>query len=433
MPVLERKAGWKEKALLVAGLPPKGDVDPDELMAELRSLAEAAGAIVKGEVVQNLRRPNPATYLGKGKVQEIAQRVRDEKLDVVIAGVALSPAQIRNLETMAQTKVIDRTELILDIFARRAKSRQARLQVELAQLQYSLPRLRRMWSHLSRIEGGIGLRGPGEKQLEVDRRLAQRRIADLRRSLEEIRLRKEREVSTRVTDRTACLVGYTNAGKSSLLNALTGSDVHQSDQMFSTLDTRTRLWDVEKDLPVLLSDTVGFIQDLPHELVESFHATLEEATQADLLLHVADVSLRDPYPRILSVQAVMRELSIDKSPRILVFNKVDALKDRMELQILTSQFPESLAVSAHTGEGMDELRARVRDFFLQEMVEFDIRTHCGNGRLLAFLRKMGRVSNVSYEGDFVRCQGRILERHLGQAVRMNDTDQPREENGGDDV
>ncbi len=420
MPYLDRNAVWRERALLVAALPPsRGAQEGQDPLDELRRLAQAAGADVQGSVVQRLNRPDPATYVGSGKAEEIALKAREVSADVIISGNNLSPAHVRNLENITHTKVVDRTELILDIFARRAMTKQAKLQVEMAQLQYSLPRLRRKWTHLSRIEGGIGLRGPGEKQLEVDRRLAQKRISDLRRSLEQIRKRKEREVTERSDQHTVSLVGYTNAGKSSLLNTLTGANVHTSDTLFSTLDTRTRSWQADKGIPVLLSDTVGFIQDLPHALVESFHATLEESSRADLLLHVVDISLPDPLPLIQSVEKVLGELNLSARPTFLILNKLDALRDRIEIPILASKNPNTIAVSSRTGEGIEELRERVRDFFLKEMVEFDIRTHQANGRLISFLRKMGRVTNVTYEEDRVRIRGRILERHLGRATKMN--------------
>lgn len=419
MPELNRKAVWRERALLVAGLPATGALNGDEPLDELAGLAEAAGADVQGRIGQKISRPDRSTYVGRGKADEVAREARRLGVDVIISGNNLSPAHVRNLENITHTKVVDRTELILDIFARRAKTRQAKLQVELAQLEYSLPRLRRMWTHLSRIEGGIGLRGPGEKQLEVDRRLAQKRISEIRRALDDIRKRKEREVAGRSEENTTSLVGYTNAGKSTIMNVLTGARCPTSDTLFSTLDTRTRLWEVDQGIRVLLSDTVGFIRDLPHALVESFHATLEEASQADLLLHVVDMGVPDPEPRIQSVEVVLRELGLDTRPTVLVLNKVDAVVDRIEIPILSARYPDTVAVSARTGEGVEELRERVRDFFLREMVEFDIRTHPANGRLIAFLRKMGRVTSVTYEGERVRVQGRILERHLGRAALMN--------------
>src|SRR5205807_3676983 len=246
----------------------------------------------------------------------------------------LSPAQVRNLEKATTVKVIDRSELILDIFASRARSVEARLQVELAQLEYALPRLRRMWTHLSRYTGGIGLRGPGETQLEEDRRLVALRIRDLRGRLVEVQARKEREVRSRQEEHTVSLVGYTNAGKSTLMHALTGAGVYVEDKLFSTLDTRTRQWHLKDWGRVLLSDTVGFIRDLPHHLVASFKATLEETRQARLLLHVVDASNPAAEDQIKAVNGVLKELGCGKKPTLLVFNKVDQLADRSLVQVL---------------------------------------------------------------------------------------------------
>ena len=268
------------------------------------------------------------TYLGKGKVDELKQLVDANDADVIMFDNDLSPAQTRNLEEATGVKVLDRTELILDIFASRAQTHQARLAVELAQLQYSLPRLKRMWTHLSRLKMGIGMRGPGEKQLEVDRRLVEKRIDDLRSELKTIERRKEREVAGRSDRMTVSLVGYTNAGKSTLLNALTGADVLAENKLFATLDTRTRRWQLPGWGPVLLSDTVGFIRDLPHHLIASFKATLEEARQADLLLHVADASNPAASEQIAVVYEVLEELGIEAKDTLLVLNKVDAGRSR---------------------------------------------------------------------------------------------------------
>ncbi|HID75553.1 MAG TPA: GTPase HflX, partial [Planctomycetaceae bacterium] len=278
-----------EAAILVGVLLPEKSYNGAPL-EELEGLAGAAGTRVVGHVTQRRQVPDAATYLGRGKVEELKRLAAATRADVIIFDNDLTPAQTRNLEKAIAVKVIDRTELILDIFASRARTHEARLAVELAQLEYSMPRLKRMWTHLSRQRNGVGLRGPGEKQLEVDRRLVERRITDLRSEPEVIHRRKAREVRARRGLMTVCLVGYTNAGKSTLLNAVTGACVHTQDALFATLDTRTRRWQLPGWGPVLLSDTVGFIRDLPHHLIASFKATLEEARQADLLLHVADAS-----------------------------------------------------------------------------------------------------------------------------------------------
>ncbi|MEY4567760.1 MAG: GTPase HflX, partial [Planctomycetota bacterium] len=262
--------------------------DPPNPLDELTGLAETAGTEVVAGIMQKRVSPDQKTYLGKGKVAELKQLVKLHDADVVVFDNDLSPAQTRNLEKAIETKVIDRTELILDIFANNARTYESRLAVELAQLEYSLPRLKRMWTHLSRQTMGVGMRGPGEKQLEVDRRLAVKRIHELKEELHKIERRKQREVAARRDRMTVSLVGYTNAGKSTLMNALTDANVEAADKLFATLDTRTRRWQLPGWGPVLLSDTVGFIRDLPHNLIASFRATLEEAREADLLLHIAD-------------------------------------------------------------------------------------------------------------------------------------------------
>src|SRR5262245_13938652 len=280
----------RERAILVGVALPDRPWLTEDPLEEIRGLAESANANIVGGLTQKRHDLIPGTYIGKGKLQELAELTQAVDADVVIFDNDLSPAQTRNLEKATSIKVLDRSELILDIFASRARSAEARLQVELAQLEYSLPRLKNLWTHLGRIKGGIGLRGPGETQLEEDRRLVDLRIRDLKHKLGEVQARKEREVRSRREEHTVSLVGYTNAGKSTLMNRLTGAGVYVEDKLFSTLDTRTRQWHLKDWGRVLLSDTVGFIRDLPHHLVASFKATLEETRQARLLLHVVDAS-----------------------------------------------------------------------------------------------------------------------------------------------
>src|SRR5690606_1349627 len=281
-------------------------------------------------------------------------------------------------------KVLDRTEVILDIFSTHAQTYEARLAVELAQLEYSLPRLKRMWTHLSRMKMGIGMRGPGEKQLETDRRLVEKRIHDLRTELKEIEQRKERQVAARSEHMTVSLVGYTNAGKSTLMNALTQAGVKAEDKLFATLDTRTRRWQLPNWGPVLLSDTVGFIRDLPHGLVASFKATLEEARQADLLLHVADASNPAVLDQISAVYTVLQELGIEEKGTVLVLNKIDRLEDRGLLASVLKRYPNALPISAVTGEGVAELHQKVSEALSRSFAELEVETDAGNGKLLAF-------------------------------------------------
>jgi len=315
----------RERAVVAALLSKNRKQDPlhGDPLREIQSLAGAAGAEVVGGIVQRLKPPSARTAFGKGKVEELHALGAATGADLVVVDFDLSPSQGRNLEKELGIRVVDRTEVILHIFARRARTRQAMLQVELAQAEYSRSRLQRMWAHLERTEGAIGTRGPGETQLETDRRLIDRKIRDLRRKLKEIRRRRQRQVDSRRDNITVSLVGYTNAGKSSLLARLTGADVTVADQVFATLDTRVRRWILADGREVLLSDTVGFVRDLPHHLVASFQATLEETLRADLLLHVCDASDPDRVHHQEAVRKVLVGLGASEIPLFLLLNKID--------------------------------------------------------------------------------------------------------------
>ena len=324
----------KERAILVGIVLRNAPEDGD--LSELAALAESAGALIVDRFRQKIRSISASTYMGKGKADHLKRRVRKFNADAVIFDNNLSPGQIRKLEEIVEIKVLDRSELILDIFATRAKTKQAKLQVELAQLEYTYPRLARMWSHLDTVAGaggagdagavgGIGTRGTGEQQLEIDRRLVSKRITELKRELTNIDKRRIREINARRGTFKICLVGYTNAGKSTLLNTLTDAGVLVEDRLFATLDTRTRKWIPARGAEVLLSDTVGFVRDLPHQLIASFKATLEEAVNADLLLHVIDVSNPDALKQIESVNNVLAEIGCAEKPVLKVLNKVDIL------------------------------------------------------------------------------------------------------------
>jgi GTP-binding protein HflX len=399
---------------------------------EIRGLAETAGAHVVGELTQKRQDVHLATYIGSGKVSELHDLVETNDADVVIFDNDLGPAQARNLEKALGVKVLDRSELILDIFATRARTAESRLQVELAQLEYSLPRLKQMWTHLSRQKGGgIGLRGPGETQLEVDRRLVGNRIRDLKHKLAEVQARKDREVKSRSGEHTVSLVGYTNAGKSHLMNSLTSADVYVKNQLFSTLDTRTRQWHIRDWGRVLLSDTVGFIRDLPHHLVASFRATLAEARNAKLLLHVVDASNPQAVEHIKAVNWVLEELDCKDKPTILVLNKIDRLEDRGQLQILAAQHPRSVAVSGLTKEGLDRLEEAVMDALAADFIEAEVITDSGNGRVLAFLNANAEIYRQEFHDEanevVIRCH---LPKHLlhhiaGPTVKVR----PVERNG----
>ena len=399
---------------------------------ELEGLAEAAGCQVVGHMVQRRAKPVAATYLGSGKLGELVALVEAAEADVIIFDNDLSPAQTRNLEKATDLKVLDRTELILDIFASRAQTYQARLAVELAQLEYALPRLKRMWTHLSRQkQGGVGLRGPGEQQLEVDRRLAAKRIRDLKRDLEEIEKRKEREVAARRGRMTVSLVGYTNAGKSTLMNALTGSDVFVQDALFATLDTRTRRWQLPGWGPVLLSDTVGFVRDLPHHLVESFKATLAEARHADLLLHVADVSNPAVYEQISAAYGVLKEIGIDEKDSLLVLNKADALPEQSRAEGLLRRYPNAVVVSAKESMGIRKLSAAVSDALSRGFLNVNVEMSVDNGRLLAYLAANGEVFSKRYHDHRVTVHCRLPQKYLG-AIRQDGVNVTPYSNGKDE-
>jgi GTP-binding protein HflX len=402
-----------EAAILVGVLLPDrhSEIKPLE---ELDGLAQTAGVRVVGQLVQRREAPDAATYLGKGKVDELKAYTEAKDADVVIFDNDLSPGQTRNLEKALNLKVIDRTELILDIFASRAQTHQARLAVELAQLEYSMPRLKRMWTHLSRQKKGVGLRGPGETQLEEDRRLVEHRIKDLRRQLHLIEQRKKREVAARDDLMTVSLVGYTNAGKSTLLNALTGSDAFTQDSLFATLDTRTRRWQLPGWGPVLLSDTVGFIRDLPHHLIESFKATLEEAHEAHLLLHVADAANPAVYEQISATYKVLEEIGLERKDTILVINKIDLLPDRARLEGVLSRYPSAIPLSARSGYGLANLAAAVSDALSHSFVDVNVELALDNGRLLAYLAAHGEVLSKHFTDSRVIVHCRISQQHLGR-------------------
>jgi GTP-binding protein HflX len=410
-----------KRVVLVAVLDPREPFTREEALDEMRGLVKTAGALVVGELTQNRSAPDAATYIGKGKLVELRQLIADERADMIVFDNYLSPAQGKRLEEETKVQVVDRSEVILDIFARHARTHEARLQVELAQLLYMRPRLTRMWTHLERIEGGIGSgRGPGEKQLETDRRLIDKRIAELRDKLREVERRRSREVAGRREFMTVSLVGYTNAGKSTLMHALTGADVYIADKLFATLDTRTRKWSIPHWGDVLLSDTVGFIRNLPHHLIASFKSTLEEARHADLLLHVVDASHPDAEHQIATVDEVLKELGVDSVDPILVLNKADAVEDRSIVDVLRARHPGSVAVSAARRTGLDRLSQAVAERLADGYLEARVETGVGNGRLIAFLAEHAEVRHTEYQDNRVTFDCRI-PRRLAQSLPEEDT------------
>ncbi len=411
---LKRTESVVSEAAFLVGVLMNGRSTQEHPLDELEGLAVSAGAHVVGTLTQRRETPDVTTYLGGGKAKELERLAAAAEADVVIFDNDLSPAQTRNLEKVIGLKVIDRTELILDIFASRAQTHESRLAVELAQLRYSLPRLKRLWTHLERIKGGIGMRGPGEKQLEVDRRLVEKRIHDLSEELHSVHRRKERQVAARGDRMTVSLVGYTNAGKSTLMNALTEAGVLAVNKLFATLDTRTRRWQLPGWGPVLLSDTVGFIRDLPHHLIASFKATLEEACQADLLLHVADASSPMAREQITAVYNVLEELGIQAKDTILVLNKIDAARDRGQVEMLLNRYPNAVPISARRRIGLDKLADLVSRTLSQNFVDIDVETGVDNGRLLAYLAAHGEVLSQRYNGSTMMIHCRLAQKYLGR-------------------
>ncbi len=415
-----------ERAILFRVLLGKDRSDEEEPLSELCRLAETAGAKVVQKVAQNRSEIDPVYYIGKGKASELAEAAVELDADVLICDDDLSPSQVKNLEKVIGRKVIDRSELILDIFATRASTFQAKLQVELAQLEYTKPRLKRMWTHLSRIEGGIGTRGPGEKQLEVDKRIISRKIHFLRKKLHEIEKRQERLVESRKEFFTVSIVGYTNAGKSTLMNALTDVGAFVQDKLFATLDTKTGVCKLENGQKVLISDTVGFIQKLPHHLVSSFKATLEEARHADLLLHVVDVSSPVTHKQIAAVGSVLKELGCDNKPTIIVFNKIDLLKDVSAVPLLQTNYKDCVVISAVTHQGIAELKRRILETIERYFLCVDLSCSPGNGKLIAYLHGHAHIMSEQYVEEQVTFRLLIDKKIVQKIQAMDDSVQIKE-------
>ena len=390
----------QERALLI-GLEKKGvsKWDLQDSLDELRELANSAGAEVVDTVTQKLQKPTAPYYIGRGKAESIKESCQDRHVTSVIFDDELSPAQGRNLENLFARKVLDRTQLILDIFAQRARSREGRLQIELAQLQYLLPRLTRMWDHLSRQTGGIGTRGPGETQLEVDRRRVQERIARLERELKSVRKTRaiQRQGRKRHQWPVAAVVGYTNAGKSTLLNLLTGADVIAEDKLFATLDPTTRSFVLPNKQRVLLTDTVGFLRKLPHTLIESFKATLEEVSEADLLIHIADLSHPRVDEQMEAVDRVIKELDAYGKQTLIVFNKIDNLANREVIDSYLKRFPGNVAISARTGEGVNQLVQALEGALSSWRLRSRFRIPTNESALIAEIHRVGHVLELRYE------------------------------------
>jgi GTPase len=393
----------RQRAVLIAA----GPQEPD--LAELRELLRTAGVAVTGELTQRRPEPDPDRYLGKGKLAELKRAVAEQDANLVACDDELKPRQERNLEAALSVPVIDRTAVILDIFAEHASSAEGKLQVELAQLDYNLARMRGLWTHLERLGGGIGTRGPGESQIETDRRLARDRIAALRRRLSHTKrtrstMRRERE---RAALPTVALAGYTNAGKSTLLNALTGADVGVRERLFHTLDPTTRSLDIG-GRDYLLTDTVGFIRKLPHQLVDAFSATLEEAMGADLLVQVADASVPEDelHEMIAAVEEVLVEVGAAERPRLLALNKVDLLEAERRRE-LSFRFPSAVQVSGETGEGLEELRTAIEARFLSSLERMDLLVPYQDGGSLSELHELAGELEREDTAEGVRVRARV--------------------------
>ena len=396
-------------------------LDVDDSIRELALLADTAGADVVDTMVPSVQRINVATFVGKGKVQELASRVTSTNADLVIFDDDLSNVQVRNIEREVGCKLLDRSALILDIFARNARTATAKTQVELAQLEYLLPRLTRQWTHLSRQKGGIGMRGPGETQIETDRRLIGTRIATLKDRLIKIdrqrtTQRKGRSGFTRVS-----LIGYTNAGKSTLMNELAGAGVLAENRLFATLDATTRTVELSPGRRVLLSDTVGFIRKLPHRLIESFKSTLDEVRESDILMHVLDASHRGFEEHKEVVQRTLLELGVKDKPTLLVFNKIDAIEDPADLLALKNTYPDAAFVSALRGIGLTELREKLVTTIDAGFEEIETILPVADQKAIQHIRSMADIleeeyawGQVPYEGDIVgvvRLRYRVVPRH----------------------
>lgn len=402
-----------ERAFLIgAFVDPAERGDAEDLLDELVELTRTLGIPVIDRALVSVREPQARFFLGSGKAQELCDRAKELECDVLIFDNELTPAQQRNWEELSKVTVIDRAEIILDIFGMRARTREARLQVDLARMEYSLPRLTRAWGHLGKQAGGIGAKGEGESQLEQDRRKIRGQMDRLRGELEEVRCARatQRKDRKRTPVPNAAIVGYTNAGKSSLLRRLTGADVLVEDKLFATLDTTTRKIALPNKQPLLLTDTVGFVRKLPHELVESFNATLEEAALSDFLIHVLDAS----NPRVIefynTTMKVLADLGADTKQTLVVFNKMDKVEDPATKAVLRLHFPEAVYVSVHTGQGFDRLVERIGAFVSSGLCDVVLEIPVARAELIARIHREGVVQTIDYGAETARICATVPER-----------------------
>jgi len=391
----------KEKAILVA-LKTK-DISKEtvsEHLDELEELAYTAGADTVFKIVQDKQAMDSAFYIGRGKAEEIAQLAELNDISLVIFDDDLTPVQIRNLEKLINRKIVDRSALILDIFAGRAKTKEAKTQVELAQLQYMMPRLTRAWTHLSKQFGGIGTKGPGETQIETDRRIIKERIALLKDKLDKIESQRITQTRKRKDFVRISLIGYTNAGKSTLFNMLTKENILAENKLFATLDSTTRTLELEKNLNVLISDTVGFIRKLPHHLVASFKSTLNEVRESDILLHIIDISNDYYEDHIEVVNSTLKDLECAKKQVIKIFNKIDLVQDKNKIQYLYNKYPDSLIISAFKGINISSLRNKIKRIITDEFSQKRIKLKITDSKLISLIHSLANVTEIKYTNEF---------------------------------
>ena len=419
------------RAFLV-GVKLKGELqsDAESSLEELRRLAETAGMEVLADIIQPRETPDPAYFIGRGKLEELEAIVSELKVEAVIFDNDLTPAQTRNLEKALDIVVVDRTSLILQIFAQRAQTKAAKLQVDLAQLQYALPRLTRLWTHLSRLGTGGGtaggsagraggvVRGPGETQLQIDRRLIRTQISRVKKALQKVEKHRRVQRKQRQEMINVSLVGYTNAGKSTLFNALTSEKQLAEDKLFATLDPTTRTLDLPDNQHVLLSDTVGFLKKLPHHLVDAFKATLEEVAEADLLLHIVDVAHPEAESQIDAVDEVLKELGALERPTLMLFNKIDLLEEEGHIQLFQSKYPDSLAISAQNGAGLEALKELLAERFSAQDVDVSLALSYQDGKALDYLYKHGEVFDTDYQGESIKVKAKLPQRYLKALDRL---------------
>ena len=421
--MIERDTVEKEKALLV-GVIQQGMTEAiiHEHLDELELLADTAGAEIVGRITQRVSKINAATFIGKGKADELLSQAEELGVKLILFDDELSPGQIKNYHRMSEkVKVLDRSGLILDIFQKHARTKEARTQVDLAYMEYLLPRLTRQWTHLERQMGGIGTRaGMGETQIEIDRRLIRKRISKLKKELG--RIEKERDIKSyrRRSEFRVSLVGYTNAGKSTLFKALTGSDVYIRNQLFATLDTTVRQWELDESHPILLSDTVGFIRKLPHNLVASFKGTLKEVLEADLILVMLDISSPQIEDHIQTIDEVLKEMGADQIPKIIVLNKVDLISDGNMIEKRQRLIPDSVTISAQQHLRLSELRSRILEKMEENFQTIDLEFPYDQGKTIAQAQEGVEVLNRKYEEDGVKLRIRGSRSRINQILAARD-------------